>query len=185
MSAKQLRLRELSEQEFEIYTRIYTSPGSAAELNRLLQQQGIFEHYRQIHAEYVALCSFKTERGVRNEALKRAVFLGWYSELEPASFTGLADLWEDKITEAYFALNRVIDKGWVSEELGWMLAHYARWEWIILQHTENRIHAVTGWIKSINPDTAILPPGTLPRGVMDNRGLMGLYFKEMGVEQAQ
>jgi hypothetical protein len=184
MSAKQLRLLELSEQEYEIYRKIYTGSGSAAELNRYLQQQGIFEQYRQIHAEYVALCCFKTERYVRNEALKRAVFLGWYAEVEPASFTGLADLWEDKITEAYFALNRIIEKGWMNEELAWMLTYYASWDWVILQYTENKIHAVSRWVKAQNPHVATLPSGTQPKGSMDNRGLMGLYFKELGVEQA-
>ncbi|WP_225000218.1 hypothetical protein [Cesiribacter sp. SM1] len=184
ISAKQLRLLELSEQEHEIYKKVYTNSGSIEQLNRYLQQQGIFDQYRQIHAEYVALCCFKTERYVRNEALKRAIFLSWYAEVEPASFTGLADLWEDKITEAYFALNRIIEKGWMNEELAWMLTYYSSWDWVILQYTENKIHAVTKWVRAINAHEATLPLGLLPKGTMDKRGLMGLYFKELGVEQA-
>ena len=178
------RLNRLSEQEFTIYKRVNNLGGSAEEINRYLQQEGFFEQYRQIHSEYVELTKYKVDRYVRNEALKRAIFLGWYHELEPAPFTGLADLSEEKLTEAYFALNRIIEKGWMNEELEWMLAHYAQCDWIMLQHTENKIHAATRWIRALAPGTPALPVGQLVRGSMDNRGLMGLYFKALGVEQA-
>ena len=178
-------LDALAKQELEINRLLSSAAGTAEEINNMLQQQGVFEEYRQIHKAYVALTSFKRDRGTRNEALKRALFLSWYHELEPAPFSGLADLDEDKITEVYLVLNKVMERGWLNEEFYWMLAHYARWDWVILQHTENKIHMVSNWIKEVREQDHPLPVGALPAGSMHMRGLMGLYFKELGVEAAQ
>ena len=178
-----LLLDQLSAQELEIYHTVQAAAGNARALNRNLQQQGLFKQYRQIYQAYVALSSFKMERAVRNEALKRAIFLGWYSELEPAAFTGLADLAEDKVTEVYLLLNKVVERGWMNEELAWMLRHYARWGWVILQYTENKIHGVSKLIKSMDTPGLSLPLPEIEKRSMDKRGLMGLYFKEVYMEE--
>lgn len=176
-------LDQLSAQELEIYHTVQAAAGTARALNRDLQQQGIFKQYRQIHQAYVALSNFKMERAVRNEALKRALFLGWYSELEPAAFTGLADLPEDKVTEVYLTLNKVVERGWMNEELAWMLRHYARWGWVILQYTENKLHGVSKLIKAMDTQEMHLPQAGIQNSSMDRRGLMGLYFKEVYMEE--
>lgn len=175
-------LDALSDQELEISRLLSRTAGSAAEINRQLQQAGVFEAYRLIHKAYVALSSFKRDRATRNEALKRALFLSWYHELEPAAFSGLADLDEHAVTEAYFLLNRVMERDWLNPELSWMLSHYARWDWIILQYTENKLGVVSDWIKTAGSKPLSFPQASLLPGSMSNRGLMGVYFREMGVE---
>ena len=170
----------LSHRELEIYRFVQAAAGTADTINHYLQQQGIFSQYRQIHQAYLDLANFKMERAVRNEALKRALFLGWYSDLEPAAFTGLADLQEDKVTEAFFTLNKIIERGWMNEELEWMLQHYARWSWVILQYTENKLRAVSNWVKAADLAKGVLPSADVLQNSMNRRGLMGLYFKEVG-----
>ncbi|EMR03825.1 hypothetical protein [Cesiribacter andamanensis] len=176
-------LLQLHEQELAIRQYVQQLSGTAAQRNRQLQQEGIFARYRHIHASYVALGRYHRSRELRNEALKRALFLSWYAEVEPAPFTGLADLEEDRITEACYRLNTLVEKGWLAPELIWMLQHYARWEWIMLQYTENKFGPVTHWLKAQDPEHNPLPRASLPPGSMEGRGLMGLYFQQLGVEQ--
>ncbi|MBW3545026.1 MAG: hypothetical protein KY428_05385 [Bacteroidetes bacterium] len=177
-------LNELARQELSLQRLVYHASGTAAAINSSLQQQGVFAAYRQIHRAYVQLASFKQERHTRNEALKRAIFLNWYSQLEPAALTGLADLDESQITEAYFILNKIIEKSWLTDEQAWMLQHYAYWDWAILQYTENKIHALSRWVMAASGTLAPLPPPAVLQQSMQGRGLMGLYFLEKGLEAA-
>ena len=174
-------LEELNQQEQAIFTHVQAAGGSLAEINRQLQQEGIFGAYRRIHSAYADLARHHRNRAIRNEALKRGLFLSWYSEVEPAAFSGLADLDEEQIEELYIRLNYVLEKGWLTEELSWMLQHYAHWEWIILQYTENKLHPLSNWIKALDPEADSLPYGKLPKGSMEGRGLMGRYFQQLGL----
>jgi hypothetical protein len=176
-------LARLHQQELVLWQQVQAAQGCAREVNRSLQQGGVFKQYRHIHAQYVRLGRFHRNRPIRNEALKRALFLSWYAEVEPAPFSGLADLDEDQITEACFRLNTLLEKGWMSDELVWMLQHYARWEWVLLQYTENKIIPLTQWLKAMDVHRDPLPRGSLPPGSMQGRGLMGLYFAGLGLEQ--
>lgn len=178
-------LNALAREELALQRLVCHASGTAAAINSSLQQQGVFAAYRQIHKAYVQLASFKQERHTRNEALKRAIFLNWYSQLEPAAFTGLADLDEQQITEAYFVLNKIIEKGWLTDEQRWMLQHYASWDWAILQYTENKIHALSNWVVAARDRLAVLPPQAVLQQSMQGRGLMGLYFLERGLEAAE
>ncbi len=177
-------LEELSARELAIQKTVATVTGTAASINQALQQQGIFAAYREIHQAYVALANFKRERSTRNEALKRAIFLSWYCEVEPPVFTGLADLDEDAVTEAYILLNKLIERGWLNDELAWMLKHYAQWDWTILQYTENKIHTLSRWINNANKEAVglVAQPASLLAESMKRRGLMGLYFRELSME---
>lgn len=177
-------LDELARQELALQRQVCHASGTAAAINSSLQQQGVFAAYRQIHQAYVALASFKQERHTRNEALKRAIFLNWYSQLEPAALTGLADLDEHQITEAYFVLNKIIEKDWLTNEQAWMLQHYAGWSWAILQYTENKIHALSNWVVAASSKAAPMPSPAILQQSMQRRGLMGLYFLEKGLEAA-
>lgn len=179
-----IRLAQLAAQELALRQRVEAATGTAREINQHLQEQGVFQEYRQIHQNYAALAGFKRARVIRNEALKRALFLSWYSEIEPASFTGLADLDEDITTELYGILNKILERGWMNEELEWMLRHYMQWEWVLLQYTENKLQLLTRWAKGLQQLPVQLEEVQLPAGSMAKRGLMGMYFKEQGVEES-
>ena len=59
------------------------------ETHAQLQSWGIYDEYREVHRAYAALIA-DPESGI--EALKRALFLGWYDLGEPACLTGIFDL---------------------------------------------------------------------------------------------
>lgn len=178
-----IRLAQLAVQETALRQHVEAATGTAGQINQYLQEQGVFQEYRQIHQEYAALAGFKRARVIRNEALKRALFLSWYSELEPASLTGLADLDEDITTELYGILSKILERGWMNEELEWMLRHYMQCEWVLLQYTENKLQLLTKWAKGLQAKPVRLEKMQLPAGTMNMRGLMGMYFKEQGVEE--
>jgi hypothetical protein len=85
-----------------------------------LAKQGVFLSYRQIHEAY-------TNLGIRDsniEALKRAVFLQWYSMSEPPCFSGVGDMKEEAECRVFQRLNDLIVEDQIDDELLWMLPYY-------------------------------------------------------------
>jgi hypothetical protein len=85
----------------------------------LCQQLGIYEAWSKIFGQYVILAK-KGEL----EALKRALFLYWYSRSEPRELCGIPILNEDLIKEVLGMVDDMIQKGELDAELKWMLPHY-------------------------------------------------------------
>ncbi len=87
----------------------------------ILREDGTFAAYAAIHAGYVALAD-GPEPDL--EALKRALFLGWYQITEPSCFTGVDDLDTHEVARSYAVLDRVVGDGQVDAELAAMLDWY-------------------------------------------------------------
>lgn len=74
-----------------------------------LQDWGIFDEYRDIHRFYAALI-IDPKSGL--EALKRALFLGWYDLSEPACFTGIFNLSAEVNRYVLAAVEDKTRRGW-------------------------------------------------------------------------
>jgi hypothetical protein len=58
------------------------------------------------------------------EALKRAIFLGWYANAEPSCFTGVSDLHEGAVSLTHDLLRAAWAEGRIDEEFRAMLGLY-------------------------------------------------------------
>lgn len=145
--------------------------------------EGIFEQYRDIHKSYLELYLRIDDEVVKLEILKRLIFLNWYSLVEPSCYTGIEDL--DKITvfKSYSSLNQYLINGKIDTEFKWMLSFYSHWNYTILGFSQNKLEALTTFVKRVDTTISNFPKNQLPKGAMDNRGQMGIYWISMSVEK--
>lgn len=174
-------LDSLSALEIELY---YSMPEDKVfdELNVELEANGTFAKNRKIHEDYLELFNSTSAEEIKYEALKRLIFLNWYSVIEPNYFTGISDLNVKVIFNSYSILNDYIKTEKLDEELNWMLKFYSSWDWAILNFSENRLSELTKFVKSVDTSISSYPINQLSKGTMDNRGQMGLYWISMDVE---
>ncbi|SMD01878.1 hypothetical protein [Pedobacter nyackensis] len=146
-----------------------------------LAESGAFEKYREIHKSYLDLLFQTDNEEAKLEILKRLIFLNWYSLLEPSCFTGVEDLDGSIIFDSYSILNDYLANSKIDAEFKWMLSYYSCWDYTILAFSENKLGALTKFVKEV--DTSILhaPKKQLPKGTMSNRGQMGIYWISCGI----
>jgi hypothetical protein len=174
-----LSLENISRNELELYERVATyrsSKGTIDEITLRLREAGIFDSYREIHEEYYTLCNTTIDQVTQIEALKRLAFLNWYSILEPGFLTGVEDLDQATIFKSYTILDEYIKEKRIDDELKWMLSYYSSWDYIILLFCENKLDSLTAFVKNVDTSILHFPKYKLPKGTMDNRGQMGLYW---------
>lgn len=84
-------LDSLSVLEIELY---YSMPEDKHfdELNEELEANGTFAKNRKINEDYLELSNSASDPAIKYEALKRIIFLNWYSLIEPNYFTGISNL---------------------------------------------------------------------------------------------
>jgi hypothetical protein len=71
-------LATLSEKEHELYDYVDKLKGSCEEITEKLIQENIISEYREVHKQYLELYTTTKEESIKNEALKRLIFLNWY-----------------------------------------------------------------------------------------------------------
>jgi len=84
--------------------------------------------------------------------------------------------------ESYSILNDLLTKSKLDKEFHWMLSYYSSWDYIILGFSENKLIALTEFVKSVDTSVLHAPKNQLQKGAMDNRGQMGIYWKICSVE---
>lgn len=174
-----LSLLALSYNELEIYKRTqYRLNENEAAKAGWQDDKLIFDNYKAIHQEYLKLYHETTDETIKWEALKRLIFLNWNLVVETDWITGIDDLDEFVILEAYTILNQYMVAGKFDKELIWMLNHYAVWDYAILQYVEDKLPELTGFVKNIS-QTKKKFPLQLPAGTFANRGQMGIYWESM------
>ncbi|WP_149867197.1 hypothetical protein [Solirubrum puertoriconensis] len=137
-----------------------------------LEQRGIFDHYRAIHQAYAQLSSAQTDQ----EALKRALFIQWYSLAEPSCFTGIGLLDAEAELLVLTQLDALLQTGTADAELVTMLQYYAYWDYAFnraeFQHLVTLQTCIREYMGANVCPTA--PP--LRIHDMPNRGQMGFYW---------
>ena len=116
-----MNLESLNLAERQLLSRIGQVAGLMEEKHERLQQSGVFRGYSEIYEAYVDLIEAEGE-GL--EALKRATFLMWYEQAEPACFSGVFGLSEKANRKVLEALEYRSEAGGLDFELEWMLPYY-------------------------------------------------------------
>jgi len=173
----------LSDREVEIWDYAGSQNGTMDLVTEKLSAEGIFEQYRNIHKSYLELYSRIDDEAIKLEILKRLVFLNWYALVEPGCYTGIEDLDNATVSESYSILNQYLIDGKVDNEFKWMLSFYSSWDYTILPFSEHKLEALTAFVKGVDTSILSCPKNQLPKGVMDNRGQMGIYWISMSVEK--
>ena len=173
----------LSDRELEIWDYAESQNGTMDFVTEKLSAEGIFEKYRNIHKSYLELYFRIDDEAIKLEILKRLIFLNWYALVEPSCFTGIEDLDNETVSESYSILDQYLTAGKIDVEFKWMLSCYSSWDYTILPFSENKLEALTAFIKGVDTSILSYPKNQLPKGVMDNRGQMGIYWISMSVEK--
>lgn len=173
----------LSDREVEIWDYAESQNGTMDFVTEKLSAEGIFERYRNIHKSYLELYFRIDEETIKLEILKRLIFLNWYALIEPSCYTGIENLDNTTVSESYSILNQYLIDGKIDTEFKWMLSFYSSWDYTILAFSENKLEALTAFVKGVDSSILSCPKNQLPKGTMDNRGQMGIYWISMSVEK--
>jgi hypothetical protein len=164
----EIRLDELAAREQVLLGRVHQVNGEKDTREDCLEE--IFREYKDIHFEYVELAI----RYTSIEALKRAIFIQWYSMSEPEYLSGINQLDEQATYQSLDMLLRLIILEQVDEEFRWMLKLYFDITNDFIppnspyQTLWNFIHDLPAW----GPDKLIMRK-------FQNRGQMGNYWKSV------
>jgi hypothetical protein len=116
-----LSLTSLAGWEEAVMASVAGATGTMEERDRQIERSGLYGEYPAIVRAYLELLSDERSAG---EALKRAVFLTWYSAVEPPIYTGLAALPDSTSRAVIEALDACIRRGEADDELAWMVRWY-------------------------------------------------------------
>lgn len=158
-----MNITELANKEIELYSKVTSMEGTLEAKTQQIQELGIFEAYREIFNHYAKL------NKIDSEALKRGLFLMWYSKLEPSCYTGIGELDKNSEEKIIKTLNRRLKREISSYELDWMISYYSNWDYLFEEF--NEYDAFQNKLK----DKVELPI-TIDSGKMEKRGQMGIYW---------
>lgn len=169
-----ITLRDLAAWESRVASIVARTEGAPEERDRALERSGVYAEYPAILSGYLELLD---DEESALEAMKRAVFLIWYSGIEPAMESGIAELPELTVRATLDELEAVCRRQAYDEELQAMLAWYhQRGEHALLRVPG--LNAVEALIEDAEPqawDRVTRSPSH-----MAERGLLGRYWMALG-----
>ena len=115
----------LAKREMKVLAHAEAIAGTMEDKELLLRADGTFAESAAIHADYVALAAGPWNPEAL-EALKRAVFLGWYAAAEPSCFTGIDDLDEAVLQREFDLLLATVRDERLDDEFEAMLGWYVQ-----------------------------------------------------------
>ena len=164
-----MTIEQLANAEMELHSTVLDiySAKQSEELNERLKT--VFALYRQVHISYALLAK------EQDEALKRGLFIQWYSMTEPSYISGIDQLDEEAEHNIIDALEEKIQNNTLDSELNWMLNYYANWDFVF-----ERFNNRKGLVEFISHKTDRLPPGLeIDKADMKKRGQMGDYWNSL------
>lgn len=175
----------LSDKELELYKYVKSLEGTMNSRTRQLAEKGVFDQYRTIHKNYLDLFFHTDNDETKMEILKRLIFLNWYSLVEHSCYTGIEELDRSIIFHSYSILNNCLigNDNEIDTEFKWMLSYYCSWDYAILEFSKNRLETLTQFVKGVDGSISHAPKNQLPKGCMDGRGQMGIYWISCSVEK--
>ncbi len=173
-------LNELSNNEYWLYNKAGNQLNHIGYTVKLFpDKKHLYDDYKSIHNEYLNVLEDSDDETVKLEALKRLIFLNGYSALEPNYLTGIEELDDKTIFNAYEILNAYIKDGKLDQEFKWMLSYYSSWDFLIFHYSEDKLYELTAFVKSVNTSIRCHPSKELRMKAMNNRGQMGIYWKSL------
>jgi hypothetical protein len=182
-----ITLRELSSWERRLGDVVRSRRGEPDELERELVRLGVYAEYSAVfrsYVQYVQLASDAEDPQVRAhglEALKRAVFLVWYSALAPSVQTGVAELPEFDVRLTLEELDACCRMEPLDGELRFMVPWYVQQAPLAILRYPG-LSVVRQVAESAGDQGAALPGSP---SQFDDRGLMGDYWKAVLKQQTE
>jgi hypothetical protein len=174
-----ITLRELSSWERRIGDVVRSRRGEPDELERELVRLGVYAEYSAVfrsYVQYVQLASEAEDAQAREhglEALKRAVFLAWYSAIVPSIQTGIAELPEFDVRLTLEALDASCRTEPLDSELRFMVPWYVQQAPLAILRYPGL--SVVRQVAESAGDQGVALTGSPSQ--FDDRGLMGDYWK--------
>ena len=163
-----MELDELANREIEILGRVNNLDGTMDEKFKKVRNLGIGDLYAEVFEQYVKL--HKKE----SEAMKRSLFLYWYSISEPGCYTGLLELKDELVKKVLNTLDRRLARNISDYELDWMLSYYSNWEFIF-----ERFQKFESLLARIKNKEKTELPNSINSEEMKLRGQMGRYWNSI------
>ena len=162
-------LEELAAREMKLLEQAGRVAGLMEDKFRQLGETGVFLESAAVHAAYVALAEPPASS---LEALKRAIFLGWYATAEPGCFTGIGELDPVRIRRAHELLDVAQAEGCIDPEFSVMLG----WYWFIADYYFKALSParLTDYLLRLGPEAYKTHPFT--PASLEGRGQMGVYW---------
>lgn len=130
----------------------------------------VFDLYKDVHMQYSDLADKE------DEALKRGLFIQWYSYTEPSWLTGIGLLDDLAMTKIIRVLNdKILNNTWDSE-LEWMLSYYVNPAWVYVFDSFKGYKGLDYAIKNCIDYNL---PESIDRVSMQARGQMGRYWNSL------
>lgn len=164
-------LTSLTLHEFDLLAHVESLVGTIEDKSAALRADGTAAAYREVASGYLQFA-----RSGSLEALKRALFLCWYAQVEPPCFTGLGNIDSDQILQAKELMVRRLESGDFDDEYAAMIGWYARvadW-WFSGAET---VPDVTDRVREFT--SLACPSDVCEAGEFVGRGAMGAYFLSM------
>lgn len=165
-----MKLEDLATQELKILEKVYAIQGYIEEKSERIIKLKIDEEYRVIHSKYAVDNSL--------EALKRSLFLIWYSVAEPIFQSGIGDLSIESTELTINKIEKTLLNNESDNELEWMLSYYSNWKYVF-----ERFDNCPELQKRLNGNIKTTLPEWINRDDMNNRGQMGHYWNSLNLFQ--
>ena len=165
-----ITLRDLAAWESRVSILVTQTGGALEDRDRALERSGLYAEYPAILSAYLALLD---DEESALEALKRAVFLVWFSAIELPMTSGIAELPESRVRATLDAIEAACREGRIDDELRWMLAWYHDVGDTALLRVPGLL-AVEEAVAGVDPYAWRSAPRSLD--VMQDRGLLGRYW---------
>jgi len=162
-----MNIEELTNKETELYQKVCSLIGTIEEKQNQIVELGISKEYKLIHQKYAELCAENIE------ALKRGLFITWFSVSEPTFLTGINELDENAEENIVKEINERIKNNALDSELNWMINYYKDWDYIFKEYSKYEFFK-TRIMSKVRTE---LPK--IQKQKMENRGQMGNYWKSL------
>ena len=170
-----LSLSAIAHWESAVLASIRGAQGTPDERDAQITRSGMYAEYPAIIAAYFELFELAGDSAVRLEALKRAVFLVWYSFLVPSVDSGISELSETLVRDMMRGLDQYLAAGNGDDELRYMLAWY--------RDTFEYPFEYFGSVRELDPFIRDIAGADAPRIVArqarPDRGQLGTYWSAL------
>ena len=165
-----MNLEELAKYEDDLCAKVMSLEVTMEAKDDQTRELGIYDRYNEIHREY----AYKHEGDL--EALKRGLFIQWYSMCEPPCYPGIRYLDPKARKRVIELLEERLKSGDIDYELEWMLDYYFTWYYVFIGFED--FEKLQNRLKS-EPKTEL--PEQIDRTEMEKRGQMGTYWNSLTV----
>jgi len=161
-----MSIQKLAEKEHQLHLIVTSLKGTIKEKEAQIFKLKLPEEFKKLHFEYAEFSNDNIE------AIKRGLFLYWFSLSEPMFLTGIFEI--DKVANEKIIKNieKIIDTDKIDYELSWMLSYYKEWDWIFENYKSYK-----KFYTALLSSNVSLPK--INKELMLNRGLMGNYWNSL------